>query len=133
MTEPIVYVSTLRIKQGRFADYLRFSAELVKIVDRNEPRVTAFLAFANEEMTEITNVHVFPDTETLDHHMSVLAEKMGLLPDDLRGVTRFLEPVAVAVYGRPGGEAARMDKALADSGVRFTGKQRYVGGFTRQP
>ena len=133
MTEPIVYVSTLRIKQGKFADYLRFHAELVKIVDENEPRVTAFLAFANEEMSEITNVHVFPDIETLDHHMSVLAEKMGLLPDDLRGVTRFLEPVAVAVYGIPGGEAARMDKALADSGVQFTGKQRYVGGFTRQP
>ena len=132
MTEPVVYVSTWRIKEGKFEEYRRFYAELVKIVDEKEPRVAAFLAFANEELTQITNVHVHPDSETLDRHMEVIGETMGLLPDDLTAMTHHLEPVGVEVFGTPGGKAAEMDKGLADAGVPFTTKPRYLGGFTRQ-
>jgi len=133
MSEPVAYVSTWQIKEGKFEDYRRFYAELVKVVDENEPRLTAFLTFANESLTEITNVHVFPDGATLDHHMDVLAEKMRLLPGDVTAVMRYLEPVRVEVFGTPGGKAAEMDKGLVDSGVPFSGKKRFLGGFTRQP
>ena len=132
MTEPVVYVSTWRIKEGKFEDYRRFHAELVKVVDENEPAVAAFLSFATEDLTQITNIHVYPDSTTLDRHMEVLAEKMGLLPDDLTAVMRHLEPLGVEVFGTPGGKAAEMDKGLVDSGVPFTTKTRYLGGFTRQ-
>ena len=131
MSEPVAYVSTWRIKEGKFEDYKRFYAELVKIVDENEPRLTAFLTFANEDSTEITNVHVFPDSGALDHHLQVLGEKMRLLPDDPSQVIGYLEGVRVEVFGAPGGKAAAMDKGLADSGVPFTYKPRYLGGFTR--
>jgi hypothetical protein len=133
MSEPVAYVSTWRIKEGKLEDYRRFYAELVKIVDENEPRLTAFLTFANEDLTEITNVHVFPDSATLDRHMDVLGEKMRLLPGDVTAVMRYLEPVRVEVFGTPGGKAAQMDKRLVDSGVPFTAKKRFLGGFTRQP
>jgi hypothetical protein len=83
VNEPVAYVSTWRIKEGNFEDFRRFHAELVKIVDEDEPRVIAFLAFANEDGTEMTNIHVFAETATVDSHMEVLAEKMGLLGDDL--------------------------------------------------
>src|SRR2546423_906687 len=132
MSEPVVYVSTWRIKEGKFEDYLRFYAELVRIVDENEPRVAAFLAFANEDLTQITNIHVYPDNETLERHMNVIGEKMGLLPDDLTAMMHHLEPVGVEVFGTPAGKAAEMDNGLLDSGVPFTAKKRYLGGFTRQ-
>lgn len=83
-------------------------------------------------LTQITNVHVYPDSETLDRHMEVIGETMGLLPDDLTAMTHHLEPVGVEVFGTPGGKAAEMDKGLADAGVPFTTKPRYLGGFTRQ-
>jgi len=107
MSEPVAYVSTWRIKDGKFEDYRRFYAELVKIVDENEPRLTAFLTFANDDLTEITNVHVFPDRGTLDRHMDVLGEKMRLLPGGVTAVMRYLEPVRVEVFGTRGGKAAR--------------------------
>jgi quinol monooxygenase YgiN len=132
MNDPIVYVSTWRIREGEFEEYRRFYAELVKIVDENEPGVAAFLAFANDEATEITNVHVYPDRATLDRHMAVLGEKVGLLPADLTAVMAYLEPVSVQVYGTPGGQAAEMDQGLIDSGVPFAFKRRYLGGFARQ-
>src|SRR5206468_3450433 len=106
MSDPVAYVSTYRIKGDKFGDYERFYERLVGAVEANEPRVAAFLAFANPEGTEMTFVHVFPDGPALDHHMAVLAEQMGLLPDDLKEVFEVLEPVRIDVYGQPGGEAA---------------------------
>ena len=132
MSDPVVYLSTWRIKEGKLRDYQRFYAQLVKIVDENEPGVSAFLAFANEDHTELTNVHVFPDNATLDRHMAVLGQKMGLLPGDLTAVMQHMDPISVQIYGVPGGKAAEMDKGMMDSGVPFTGKPRYLGGFTRQ-
>jgi hypothetical protein len=131
MDEPIVYVSTWRVKAGKFDDYARFYAELVRIVEEHEPRVAAFLAYADDDLTEITNVHVYPDGATLDAHMTVLAEQMRLLPGDLTAVTQSLEPVRILVLGSPGGAAAEMDRGLRDSGVPFTVHERYLGGFTR--
>jgi hypothetical protein len=132
MSDPVVYLSTWRIKEGKFRDYQRFYAQLVKIVDENEPGVSAFLAFTNEDQTELTNVHVFPDSATLDRHMAVIGEKMGLLPGDLTAVMQHMEPVGVQVYGVPTGKAAELDKGMMDSGVPFTGKARYLGGFARR-
>jgi len=131
VAEPIVYVSTWRIKDGKFEEYARFYAELVRIVQEHETRVAAFLAYADDDLTEITNVHVYPDGATLDNHMAVLAEQMRILPDDLTAVTQSLEPVRILVFGSPGGAAAEMDQGLRDSGVPFTGRERYLGGFTR--
>jgi quinol monooxygenase YgiN len=128
---PVVYVSTWRIKAGAHDAYERFYAELVRIVRDNEPRVSAFLAFENEDRTELTNVHVYPDAAALDDHMAVLAAQMQLLPDDLTAVTANLEPVRILVFGAPSGAAARMDDNLRAGGVPFDTKARYLGGFTR--
>jgi hypothetical protein len=131
MDKPLVYVSTWRIRPGRFEDYRRFYDRLWRMVESNEPDVVAFLAFANDDLTEITNVHVFPDQATLDRHMRVLGDQMKLLPDDLTMVTQFMEPVGIQVYGRPTGAASEMDQGLRDSGVPFTDRALYLGGFTR--
>jgi hypothetical protein len=131
MSDPIVYVSTWRLKPGAFDEYARFYAELVRVVQANGQRVAAFLAFASEDLSEITNVHVYPDGATLDAHMAVLGEQMRILPADLTAVTATLEPVRVQVFGQPGGTAEQMDQGLRDAGVPFEVKGRYLGGFTR--
>jgi hypothetical protein len=131
MSEPVVYVSTFRIREGKLPEYRRLLEKLVRTVDANEPHVPAFLTFANDDQTEITNVHVFPDAMTLDRHMAVLAEQMGLLPTDLAQVMQYLEPVGIQVYGAPGGQAAAMDDSLRNSGVPFSGASGFLGGFTR--
>jgi hypothetical protein len=133
MDEPVVYVSTWRLKADKLEEYQRFYAELVRVVDEHEPRVAAFLAFANEDLGEITNIHVYPDGATLDRHMEVLGEQIGILPDDLTAVMATLEPVSIQVFGRPAGQAAEMDRRLENSGVPLTVRPRYLGGFTHVP
>ena len=133
MGEPITYVSTWRIKEGRSTDYQRFYAALVEAVERNEPEVTAFLAYGAADGSEITNIHVYADQVVLDQHMRFLEDQMGLMPSDLSAALESLEPVRVEVYGTPTGAAAEMDRAMADSGVPFVGKPRFLGGFARRP
>jgi hypothetical protein len=133
MTAPVVYVSTYRIKEGKFETYRRFHAELLRVVEENEPRVIAFYLFANEAGTEVTHVHVYPDTIAMDHHMQVLADKMGAVPGDLGAAFRLLEPVRIEVFGNPGDRATAMDKLLIEAGAPYILKPRYVDGFARAP
>ena len=130
MGEPIVYLSSWRIREGRFEDYRRFYARMVDALRADDRGVLAFYAFGNEDGTEITNVHVFPEETTLERHMAVIAEQMGLLPEDLTAMSAFMEPVGVQVYGMPSSTAAAMDQSLIDAGVPFTGKRNYLGGFS---
>jgi hypothetical protein len=128
--EPIVYLSTWRIKDGKFPEYRRFYSELLAAIREPDRDVVAFYAFANADGTEITNVHVFPDPATLERHMAVLGEQMGLLPGELTSVMELMEPLGVQVYGTPEGQAATMDRGLKEAGVPFTSKERYLGGFS---
>lgn len=131
MAEPVVYVSTWKIKEGKFDEYRRFYAKQLKLIDEAEPQIFAFLAFANEDGTEMTHIHVHPDRSSMDMHMGILAEKMGVLAEDLSAVYEFMEPVRTEVFGTPGDGAMEMDKQLIDAGVPFTFKPRLIGGFTR--
>ena len=130
MGEPIVYLSTWRIKDGKFADYRRFYAQFVDAIRELDRDVVAFFAFGNSDQTEITNVHVFPDATTLERHMAVIGEKMGVMPGELTSVLEFMEPLGVQVYGTPEGQAAAMDQGMKNDGVPFTGKESYLGGFS---
>ena len=130
MDEPIVYVSTWRIKDGKFPEYQRFYSRLLTAIRERDRDVIAFFAFGNADGTEITNVHVFPGAATLERHMAVIGEQMGLLPNELSSVFEFMEPLGVQVYGTPGGQAAAMDQGMKETGVPFTGKDRYLGGFS---
>jgi hypothetical protein len=131
MTEPVVYVSTWKIKEGKFDAYARFHEGLANTVRGLEPRVAAFLAFASDDGTEVTGIHVFADADALDRHMDVLAERMGVLAEDMGLVMDLLAPGHIDVYGARPQRALAMDRPLEDSGLPFTVKTRFVGGFTR--
>jgi len=131
MTEPVVYVSTWKIKEGKVDAYARFHERLANTVRDLEPRVAAFLAFANDDGTEVTGIHVFSDADALERHMGVLAEQMGVLAEDIGLVTDLLAPGHIDVYGNRAERALAMDRPLEDSGLPFTVKTRFVGGFTR--
>ena len=131
MSEPVVDVSTWKVKPGKFDAYARFHERLANAVLDLEPRIAAFLAFANDDGTEVTGIHVFSDADALDRHMGVLAERLGVLAEDVGVVTDLLGPDHIDVYGTRPERALAIDRPLEDSGLPFTVKTRFVGGFTR--
>src|SRR5437773_12505451 len=86
VNEPIVYLSTWRIKDGKFAEYRRFYAQLINAIRESDKDVVAFFAFGNSDGTEITNGHVFRGAPTLARHMAGSGETVALLPGELRSV-----------------------------------------------
>jgi len=47
VAEPVAYVTTFRIKAGKFQAYQRFLDELLKAIEAKEPRIIAIHTFAN--------------------------------------------------------------------------------------
>ena len=71
MSEPIVYIDTSEIQQGKLEELERAMSELIKFVETSEPRLIAYNVYLNEDGTRITVVHVHPDSASLEFHMKV--------------------------------------------------------------
>jgi hypothetical protein len=69
----------------------------------------------------------------VDHHMQVLAERMGALAGELDAVFQLLEPARIEAFGNPGDRAMAMDKSLIAAEAPYISKPRYVDGFARAP
>jgi hypothetical protein len=87
--------------------------------------------FAHEDETEMTSIQVQPDAASLEDQMRLLADKMGLLPDDLTSVLRDLELVRVEVFGIPGERAGVWTSRRGGRGSVYV--QASLCGWLHQP
>ena len=71
MSNAIVYVDTSDVREGTLAELQVAIRDLVDFVEANEPRVIAYNVYFNDDGTEMTVVHVHPDSASLEHHMEV--------------------------------------------------------------
>jgi len=74
MSHPFIFVSTFRLKQGKLEAFKEMCQGLVEFVESNEPRVIAFNLYASEDGTEVSNVQVHPDADSMVSHMRLLRE-----------------------------------------------------------
>ena len=131
MSEPLIYISTWRIKEGKLEDFKQFTRELVEIYEAKEPQLIAFHIFSNDDGTEMTSVHIHPDAASMDFHMQVVEQALG---EDMRKwVERadFLEPKHIEIYGTPSAGLLEADRPLVESGIARSIKPLHIAGFTR--
>ena len=76
MGQPVIYVGTYQIKEGKRDDFARYWREFVEFVEVSEPRLIAFNAYVNEEGDEVAVVQVHPDGDSVEFHMKVIREHM---------------------------------------------------------
>ena len=72
MSEPIVFISNQRIKEGKLDEYTQAYRQVAELTEANKPGTVAHLAYVNEDGTEMSIVHVFPDAESMELHMQGL-------------------------------------------------------------
>jgi hypothetical protein len=131
MSEPLAYISTWRIKEGRFEDFVQFSQKMVAIYQAKEPRLIAINLFCNDDGTEMTSIQVHPDAASMDFHMQVLEQALG---EEMRQwVERadFLEPKHIEIYGTPSTRLLEADRPVVEAGIARRIKSRHIAGFTR--
>jgi quinol monooxygenase YgiN len=94
MSEPIVYVDTSEIQEGKLEELKMAMSELIKFVETSEPRLIAYNVYLNEDCTRITVVHVHADSASLEFHMKVAG---AFFPK----FVHFVKLLSIDVYGKP--------------------------------
>lgn len=124
MSEPIVFVSKLRLKEGKLEEYKQFTRETTKWLEANRPRTVAILEYFSEDGTELSIVIIFADADAMQVHMQGLGE----LPTKS---FEYLEPVSLEIYGKPNEATLEMMKMIGGSAVAFNINPHSIGGYAR--
>jgi quinol monooxygenase YgiN len=124
MSEPIVFISTHRIREGKLDGFKKHIREGAESMRASKPLTVAFLAYLNQDGTEVSIVHVFRDAEAMDHHMKGVGERANRAAE-------FLEFQLLEVYGKPSDEVVQMMQKAPDSGVTFRLSPEYLSGYMR--
>lgn len=94
MSEPIVYIDSSEIREGKLEELKTSMNELVEFVEANEPRLIAYNVYFKEDGTRMTVVHVHHDSASLEFHVRVAGP---LFPK----FAEFIKLLTIDVYGKP--------------------------------
>src|SRR5215203_3942546 len=65
MVVPLIFVTTITLKEGKLEDFKHYSEQMGKFVEENEPRIIHFEQYINEDGTEMTSVQIHPDEDSM--------------------------------------------------------------------
>lgn len=126
MSDPIVFVSRNRVKEGMLDDFRTHYRDSVPRTEADKPGTLLQLAYVNEDATEVTIVRVFPSAEALDLQLQGADERS-------KAAYKSIEPTGVEIYGTPNDYAMEMMKKVAGSGINVSVNPQFIGGFIRSP
>jgi quinol monooxygenase YgiN len=125
MSEPIVFVSHSRVKEGKLEglrDFLRAGATGL---EAEKPGTVAFLVYIDDEVSELSIVHVFPDPDAMDLHLQGVDERSGAADD-------FIETQAYEIFGTPSATVLETMRRFASSeSVQLSVRPNHLGGYLR--
>lgn len=124
MSKPIVFISTHKIREGKLDGFKERNREVVQFMEANKPGTVAFLAYLNENGSEASIVHVFPDAQAMEAHMEGVGERA-------ERAAEFLEFQLLEVYGRPSDKVLQMMQQAPESGVTFRLRPEHLSGYIR--
>jgi predicted metallo-beta-lactamase superfamily hydrolase len=122
MSGPIVFVGTYRIPEGKLEEWKQGNREMTEFVEANEPRVIAMHTYINEDGTEATTMHIHPDSESLEFHMEVAAQRIN------HGID-MLPTGRIDLFGKPSDQLMQQLEQNAESWPVIA--KSHVQGFTR--
>ena len=123
MSEPIVFISNQRIKQGKLDEYKQYYQQVAELTEAKKPGTLAHLAYANDDGTNVSVIHVFPDADAMEAHMKGVGEIA-------KKAFEFMEIVSFEIYGRPSEHVLDGMKQIGP-GVTLNVKSQPIGGYIR--
>lgn len=125
VSQPIVFISHFEVKGGGLDDYRRLTDEVTKQLQAERPRTAAYLHYLDPELSQVTTVHVFPDSPAMDSHFEGAADRA-------KAAFASLTPLGWEIYG-PANETAvaTIQKAATAAVLDLTMAAHNLGGFLR--
>lgn len=133
MSDPLIYVSTWKIKEGKLDELKEFSRELLGHIEAREPRLIAMNVFINDAGTEMTSIQVHPDNASMESHLGVVNQILGEDMNEWVERGGLIEPVRAEIFGTPGPALLESDRPRIEAGVPYFVKSTNIAGFTRKP
>src|SRR5262245_8746292 len=127
MSEPFIFIGTHRLREGKLEAAKGMGEWLAELVKSEEPRVTAFSAYVNDEGTEVSVVQVHPDADSMLFHMELLSKH---ITGAYEGDGPLDETLSIQLYGDPGATVLEMVRQF-NPGVPLIVKPHGLGGFMR--
>jgi quinol monooxygenase YgiN len=125
MSEPIVFISHFRIKEGQFVAFKPLTLDAADSVRSQKPRTVLYLSYVDADRSAISFLHAFADADALDDHYAGAVERA-------RAAFEFIEPVAYEFYGSPSSALLETMRQMATaSGATLTVQPEYLAGFLR--
>jgi hypothetical protein len=125
MSEPIVFVSHSRVKDGQLEGFREFLRAGTRALEADKPGTVVFLAYLDASGTEASIVHAFPDADAMDAHLQGVDERSG-------AADAFIETTGYEIYGSPSPQVIEaMQRFAAAEGVPLAVRPAYVGGYLR--
>ena len=125
MSEPIVFISRNRVKEGGLEGFKELFREVARTLEAEKPGTVVYLAYVSDDGTELSIVHVFPDADAMDLHLQGVAERA-------QKAFEFIETKGYEIYGAPSETTLETMRAFASSGgVPLSVQRERVGGYLR--
>ena len=123
MGQPIVFISHSAIRDGALDGFRGLIGAGSKVLEADKPGTVAFLVYLNEQGTQASIVHVFPDADAMTAHLQGVQERSD-------EADAFIRITAYEIYGAPSGDVLQMMRAFAErSGVPLEVHPEHVGGY----
>ena len=123
MAEPIVFIFKLRIRDEARDGLTRYLKEMNEFVEATEPRIIAYQQFIDDAGTEMTDIQIHPDSESMEAHMQVAGAKIA-------EAFQYVETASVEVCGNLSEALLEQMRQVAGSGVPVSIKEP-LDGFHR--
>jgi hypothetical protein len=124
MSEPLVFVTTHTVNDGRLEAVRELSRRFADHVESSDTGLLAFYFVLTEDGREVSNVQVYADAAAMDEYLPVAQELIG-------EALTLTETRSVEVFGRPGPLAGQALRHVAEHGAEVTVRPEHLSGFTR--
>lgn len=124
MSEPIVFISHFKIKEGSLEDVKQLSENVSQFIEANKSGTAAFLQYTNAEGTELSILHVFPDADAFDKHLEGAGERSNK-------AFEIIIPTRREIYGSPSDQARAMLTPPDGSEISLVQMSQLLSGYIR--
>jgi hypothetical protein len=124
MSEPIVFISNQRVKEGMLEGYKHYYRQVAEQAKANKPGTVAHLAYLNEEGSELSIIHIFPDAASMELHMKGVDELA-------KKAFEYVEILSFEIYGKPSDTVLESMMQIVGSGIALDIRPQRIGGYIR--
>ena len=125
MPGPIVFISHNTVKAGMLEGFRNAFGQVAQALGAEKPGTVVFLAFAADDGSEVSVVHVFPDADAMGQHLQGVQERTGM-------AVEFIQTKGYEIYGAPSEPILEeMRRSADEEGVPLHVQSDHVGGYLR--